>query len=78
MICLDLSKPNLAEANILKAFNVCRPDKVALRRHLHQKRQFKVIKIRKGCQYAGYFYYSENPNWAAQNLRLGRELDIAG
>jgi len=45
--------------------------------HLHQKRQIKVIKIRKGCQYVGYFYYSENPNWAAQNLRLGRWLDIA-
>jgi len=25
----------------------------------------------------GYFYYSENLNWAAQNLRLGRGLDIA-
>ena len=24
----------------------------------------------------GYFYYSENLNWAAQNLRLGRGLDI--
>jgi len=23
-------------------------------------------------------YYSENLNWAAQNLRLGRGLDIAG
>jgi len=26
----------------------------------------------------GYFYYSENLNWAAQNLRLNRGLDIAG
>jgi len=25
----------------------------------------------------GYLYYSENLNWAAQNLRLGRGLDIA-
>jgi len=25
-----------------------------------------------------YCYYSENLNWAAQNLRLGRGLDIAG
>jgi len=39
--------------------------------------EFKVIKIRKGCRYVGYFYYSENLNWAAQNLRLGRGLDIA-
>jgi len=35
------------------------------------------IKIRIGCQYVGYFYYSENLNWAAQNLRLGRGSDIA-
>jgi len=40
--------------------------------------KFKVIKIRKGCQYVEYFYYSENLNWTAQNLRLGRGLDIAG
>jgi len=26
----------------------------------------------------GLLYYSENFNWAAQNFRLGRELDIAG
>ena len=39
--------------------------------------KFKVIKIKKGCQYVGYFYYSENLNWAAQNFRLGRGLDIA-
>jgi len=24
------------------------------------------------CQYSGYFYYSENLNWAAGNLWLGR------
>jgi len=35
------------------------------------------MKIRTGCQYVGYFYYSEHLNWAAQNLRLGRGLDIA-
>ena len=28
-------------------------------------------------EYAGNFYYSENLNWAAQNLRLGRRLNIA-
>jgi len=27
----------------------------------------KVIEMRTGCQYVGYFYYSENLNWAAQN-----------
>jgi len=36
-----------------------------------------LVKIRTGCQYIGYFYYRENFNWAAQNLRLGRGLDIA-
>jgi len=41
------------------------------------------MKVRTGCQYVGYFYYSEHLNWAAQNLRLGhmrpagRGLDIA-
>jgi len=32
--------------------------------------KFKIIKIRTGCQYVGYFCYSETLNWAAQNLRL--------
>jgi len=35
------------------------------------------MKIRTGCQYVGYFYYSEHLKWVAQNLRLGRGLDIA-
>jgi len=38
------------------------------------------MKIRTGCQYVGYFYYSEHLNCATQNLRLGRVgcgLDIA-
>jgi len=30
------------------------------------------MKIRTGCQYVGYFYYSEHLNLAAQNHRLGR------
>jgi len=40
----------------------------------------KIIKIRTGCQYVRYFffYYSEHLYWAAQKLRLGRGLDIAG
>jgi len=37
-----------------------------------------MIKIRTGCQYVGYFYYSENLNWAAQSHWLGRGLDIVG
>ena len=44
--------------------------------HLHHKFNFMVIKIRTGC-HVGYFYYSENLNWPAQNLRLGHGLDIA-
>ena len=27
--------------------------------------RFRIIKIRTGCQYIGYIYYSENLNWAA-------------
>jgi len=34
--------------------------------------KFKFIKTRTGCQYVGYFYYSVNLNWGAQNPRLGR------
>jgi len=51
---------------------------VALRTTYIKNVKFKVIKIRKGCQHVGYFYYSKNLNWAAQNLRLGCGLDIAG
>jgi len=40
--------------------------------------KFKIMKIRTGCQYVGCFYYTENLNWTAQNLRLGRGLDVAG
>jgi len=41
-----------------------RRDKVALRT------TYQIIRIRTGCQCVGYFCYSENLNWAAQNLRL--------
>jgi len=30
--------------------------------------KFKIIKIRTGFQYVGYFYCNRNLNWAAQNL----------
>jgi len=38
--------------------------------------KFKIIKTRTGCQYVGYFYYSENLNWVAQNPEPCRGLDI--
>jgi len=54
---------------------------VALRTTGIKNVKFKIIKIRTNCRYVGYFYYSENLNWAAQNPRLGRMqahgLDIA-
>ena len=61
-----------------------RRDKVALRTACIINVKFKIIRIRTGCQHMGYVYYSENLNWATQNLRLGRMrpegrgLDIAG
>ena len=51
--------------------------KMALRTNCIENVKLKIIKIMTGCQYVGYFYNSENLNWAAQNLRLGRGLDIA-
>jgi len=33
--------------------------------------KFRIIKIRTGCQYIGYIYYSENLNWAAYGPRVG-------
>jgi len=44
---------------------------VALKTTCIKNVKFKIIKIRTGCQ------YGEHLNWAAQNLRLGRGLDIA-
>jgi len=38
----------------------------------------KIIRIKTGCQWVGCLYYSENRNRAAQNIRLGSGLDIAG
>ena len=55
-----------------------RCDKVALRATWIKNVRFKIIRIRTGCHYVGYFYYSENLNWAAPNLQLSRGLDIAG
>jgi len=61
-----------------------RRDKVVLRTTYIKDVKFKIIKIRTGCQYIAYFYYSENLNRAAQNLQLGhmrpvgRGLGIAG
>jgi len=51
---------------------------VALKTTCIKNVKFKIItKIKTGCQYVGYLRHSENLNWAAQNLRLGRGLDIA-
>jgi len=47
-------------------------DKRALRTTCIKNFKFKIIKLRTGCQYLGYFYYSVNLNWAAQNIQLGR------
>jgi len=58
-----------------------RRDKLTLR--ITRIKNVKFIKTRTGCQYVGYFYYSVNLNWAAQNLQLrrmrpaGLGLDIA-
>ena len=49
-----------------------RRDKVALKTTCNRNVKFKIIKIRTGCQYVGYFHNRTNVNWAAQNLRLGR------
>jgi len=47
---------------------VCEPncngnkrDKVALRTTCIKNVKFKTMKARTGCQYAGCFYYSQNP-----------------
>jgi len=54
-----------------------RRDEVALKTTCVKKVKFKIIKTRIGGQNIGYFHYSENPNRAPQNSRLGRGLDIA-
>jgi len=42
-----------------------RRDKVALRTICIKNVKIKIVKIREGCQYVGYFRYSENLNWVA-------------
>jgi len=43
--------------------------------HLRPKCQIEDIKTKTGCQYTyiyvGYFYYSEDLNWAACGQRVG-------
>jgi len=48
-----------------------RRDKVALRTICIKNDKFQIIKIRTGCQYVGYFYYSKNLNWAACGPLVG-------
>jgi len=64
---------------------VCEPncngdkrDKVVLRTTCIKNVKFKIIKTRRACQYVGYFYYSQNLNWATQNPRLGRMRTAVG
>jgi len=45
--------------------------KMALTTTCIENVKLKIVKISAGCQHVGYFYCSENLNWAAQNLRLG-------
>jgi len=52
-----------------------RHDKVELGTICIENVKFKIIKIRTGCQYEGYLYYSENLNCATQNFQLGCGLD---
>jgi len=70
----------------MSSYPICngnRCNKVVLKTTRNKNVKFKIINIRTGCQSIGDFYYSENLNWAAQNLRLGhmrpvgRGLDIA-
>jgi len=72
MTYFDLIKLNLASANALKGFdancNGNRHNEVALRTTCIKSFKLKTIKLRTGCQYIGYFHYSENLNWATQNL----------
>jgi len=59
-------------------------DKVTLKTTCIKNVELKIVKIKTGCQYKGYFNYCENLNRAAQNLPLGnmrptgRGLDTAG
>jgi len=83
MPCFDLSKLNFVKAKLMSwkrsnpKCNGNRRDKVALRTACNKNVKFKIIKLRTSFQYVEYFYYSQNLNWAAQNLWLGRGLNIA-
>jgi len=50
---------------------------VAMRTTCIKNVKLKSIKTKTDCQHAGYFYYTVNVNWAAQNPQLGRGLDTA-
>jgi len=50
--------------------------KVALQTNCIKIFKFRIIKVRTGCQYIGYIYYSENLNWAACGPRIA-DLDQA-
>jgi len=71
MAYFDLSKLNIQYLKTMYSkrsnpnCNGNRRDKVALRTTCIKTVKSKSIKIRKSCQYVGYFYYSDNLNWAA-------------
>jgi len=52
---------------------------VALKTTYIKNVKFKIIKIKTGCQYVGYFNYSENLNWGCTKYSTGpyagRRLD---
>jgi len=56
-----------------------RRDEVVQRTTCIKNVKFKIVKIRTGCQYAGYFYYVQRkPKLGRIRPVLGRGLDITG
>jgi len=65
MAYFDLSKLNFSWKRLNPNYNGNRCRKVELKTTCIKNVKFKIIKIRIGCQYIAYFYYSENLNGAA-------------
>jgi len=49
-----------------------RRDKGALETTCIKYAKYKIIKISTGCQYVGYYHYSEILSWAAKKFVWGR------
>ena len=71
MTYFDLRKPSLAYLKPMYNCNGNIPDKVALKAICIKHVTLKIVKIRTGCQYIGYFNSNENLNCTAKNFRLG-------